>query len=326
MNPASFEQKLAAGLDGLSLSRQARALVAVSGGRDSVALLHGLVNAGFQKLVVCHVNHALRGRASTGDARFVAALAARLGLEAEIGKADVVQQAAASGESIETAARHARYGFFAQVARRRRCRTVFLAHHADDQVETFLFNLFRGTGRAGLGGMSRDSQRVVDGVRLRLLRPLLGVWREEIDGYVTAHRLKYRDDASNRSLAHTRNRIRHELLPKVEEIFGRNTRPGLWRTADIIRTEDEWLSALAGPESETLDAPKLRAQPVAQQRRRILNWLRQQGVPDIGFAEVETVRSLLEGGVAKVNLPGNRHARRREKKVFLEGVLPKAAR
>lgn len=288
-----------------------------------MALLDALVAAGFKKLIVCHLNHRLRGRASTGDARFVAALARRLGLECEVGTADVTTLAAAEGRSIETAAREARYRFFASVAKRRRCRTVILAHHADDQVETFLFNLFRGAGRAGLGGMSPESERTVEGVALRLVRPMLGIWRAEIDQYVAARKIRHREDVSNLSPAYTRNRIRHELLPMLEQLFGRDVRGAVWRNSEIIRAEEEWLDALVsnttGSEQEAfLSVPELIAQPLALQRRRILAWLRSHGVQDVGFGEVETVRSLLEGDRAKVNLPGNRHARRRAKRLFLE--------
>ena len=146
MNPSPLPLELG------SLSRTARYLVGVSGGRDSVALLHALVEAGFRRLIVCHLNHGLRGRAAAADARFVATLAARLGLECESEQVDVARLAKKMGQSLETAAREVRYAFFARVARRRRCRSLFLGHHAGDQVETFLFNLFRGSGRGGLGG------------------------------------------------------------------------------------------------------------------------------------------------------------------------------
>jgi tRNA(Ile)-lysidine synthase len=304
-------------LDGLS--KTAQALVAVSGGRDSLVLLYALIAAGYRKLVVCHLNHQLRGRASTGDARFVAALADKLGLECELGEADVKARAAAEKCSIETAARNARYEFFVAVAKKRRCKTVILAHHADDQVETFLFNLFRGAGRLGLCGMSVEAVREVAGVKLRIVRPMLAIWRTEIDDYASKNKISHREDASNQSLVYTRNRVRHELLPILEPIFGRDVRRAIWRTAEMTRSEEEWLAAMIPAEQEeTLSVPELILQPVAVQRRRILAWLRSQRVPDVGFSEVEIVRSLLKGERAKVNLPGNRHARRRAKKLFLE--------
>ncbi len=320
MKLESFRASLA------SLPRDAAYLIGVSGGRDSMALLHALLAQGFEKLVMCHLDHGLRGEESAGDARFVAETAASLGLECECETLDVAKLATKTGCSVETAARNARYEFFARIAKRRDCGTVFVAHHADDQVETFLFNLFRGAGRPGLGGMEADSERAVTirngeetaAVSLRLLRPMLGVWRQEIDEYVDANAIRFREDASNASLDYTRNRIRHELIPLAERIFGRKVNPAVQRAAEILRAEDEWLASLVSPDSEELAVPELRAQPLALQRRRIFAWLRQRGVPDCGFAEVELVRSLMDGERAKINLPGNWHARRREKRLFLE--------
>src|SRR6266404_3314420 len=118
-------------------------LVGVSGGRDSIALLHWLIEVGYENLIVCHLDHRLRGRSSQADARFVEKLAAKYHVDCELGSANVPTEAKKKKMSIETAAREARYSFFAKVAKRRRCDTIFLAHHADDLVETFLINLFR---------------------------------------------------------------------------------------------------------------------------------------------------------------------------------------
>ena len=126
-----------------------RYLIGVSGGRDSVSLLHWLVNLGYKKLVVCHLNHQLRGRSSDVDARFVEKIALRYQAEFELESVNVRAFATKQKMSVETAARDSRYSFFAKVAKRRRCHTIFLAHHADDQIETFLINLFRGAGSAG---------------------------------------------------------------------------------------------------------------------------------------------------------------------------------
>src|SRR5713101_4102747 len=173
----------------------ARYLIGVSGGSDSVALLHWLVECGYNKLIVCHLNHRLRGRSSRADAIFVQKLAAKYDLDLALGAIDVRALAMRTKQSIETAARDVRYKFFAQVARRRRCRTIFLGHHADDLVETFLINLFRGAGTSGLSAMRAVSVRKIDDVRLQVVRPLLGVWRGQIDDYVRKHRLKFREDA-----------------------------------------------------------------------------------------------------------------------------------
>ena len=189
-----------------------RYLIGVSGGRDSVALLHLLVELGYKRLIVCHFNHQLRGRSSDADARFVEKLAANYNrkivgqtgkrtarpttrtedIDFELDSADLRVLAKKKKMSIETAAREARYSFFAKVAKRRRCRTIFLAHHADDLVETFLMNLLRGAGLTGLAAMREVSTRHIGAVDLTIVRPLLSVWRSEIDAYVRAHWLKFR--------------------------------------------------------------------------------------------------------------------------------------
>src|SRR5947208_4116357 len=135
----------------------ARYLIGVSGGRDSVALLHWLVDLGYEKLIVCHLNHQLRGQSSDADARFVEKLAGKYQVDFELGAANVRALAKKKKMSIETAAREARYSFFAKVAKGQRRGTIFLAHHADDLVETFLLNLFRGAGLTGLTAMREVS-------------------------------------------------------------------------------------------------------------------------------------------------------------------------
>jgi tRNA(Ile)-lysidine synthase len=297
-----------------------RHMIGVSGGKDSVALLHLLVSSGFRRLIVCHLDHGLRGRASRADAEFVARLAERHALPLEAGCADVSAIAKAKRISIESAAREARYGFFAKAARKRKCRTLFLAHHADDQVETFLFNLFRGAGTSGLGGMRPDSTREINGVPLRLLRPLLAVWQDEIDAYACAHGFKYREDASNAETMHLRNRMRHEIIPALEKWFGREIKKSVWRSAEILGEEGRWLESLVEAPARELSVRELRKMPVARQRRIIHAWLKSMHVGDAGFAEVESVRLLLAESAkpAKINLPGDLHARRRAGKIFLE--------
>jgi tRNA(Ile)-lysidine synthase len=296
-------------------------LIGVSGGRDSVALLHWLINLGYKKLIVCHLNHQLRGRSSDADARFVEKLADKYGAAFEPGAANVRSLAKKKIMSIETAAREARYSFFAKAAKRKRCHAIFLAHHADDLVETFLLNLIRGAGLTGLAGMRDVSERGVDDIDLMIVRPLLSVWRNDIDNYVREHRLKFREDASNRNLNPLRNRIRHRVIPFLEKILGRNIRPTIWRTATIAAEEQDWIdNQLPDSTDAELSVVQLRALPVALQRRAILRWLRAQDINEVGFDAIERVRSLLSPDVriAKVNLPQDRHARRRAKTIFIE--------
>jgi tRNA(Ile)-lysidine synthase len=326
-----------------------RYLIGVSGGRDSVALLHQLVDLGYKNLTVCHLNHQLRGRSSDADAHFVEKLVAKYdgriagqalrppgsqtgkrrarpttriaNIDLELGSKDVRTLANKKKMSMETAARETRYRFFADVAKRRHCRSIFLAHHADDLVETFLINLFRGAGTAGLASIREVSTRRIDNVDVTILRPLLGVWRNEINDYVREHRLKFREDASNKSLAPLRNRIRRRVIPYLEKTLGRNIRQSIWRAATIVAEQDDWIdNQLSDSNDVDLSVQKMRDLPIALQRRQLLNWLRKQNVASVGFDLIERVRLLLDqqSRVAKINLPQDRHARRRAGKIFVE--------
>jgi tRNA(Ile)-lysidine synthase len=331
-----------------SFPPDARYLIGVSGGRDSVALLNWLGSLGYERLIVCHLNHQLRGRSSDADARFVKKLVERYNqklvgkafrrphalagkrnthpprasrIKFELGSANIRALGKKKMMSIETAAREARYAFFAETARRRNCRTIFVAHHADDLVETFLINLFRGAGSAGLAAMPEISTRQIDGVDLTIVRPFLYVWRKEIDDYVGEHRLAFREDATNKNLTPLRNRIRHRIIPYLEKMLGRNIRQNIWRTAMIAADEEKWIeSELWDSTHADLSVVKLRALPIALQRRVLLKWLRTQNVTDVGFDAIERVRSLADRDtrIAKVNLPKDRHARRRAGRIFIE--------
>lgn len=306
-----------------SIPLDSRCLIGISGGRDSVALLHWLLARGYRKLIVCHLDHRLRGRASRSDAAFVRQLAKRNKLEVEIESTDVKALAARSKQSIETAGRTARYEFFARVARRRGCPTLFLAHHADDLVETFLLNLFRGAGPVGFGGMREVASRKIAGVELQIIRPLLGVWREEINAYLKEHRLEFREDVTNQKLEPMRNRLRHRIIPYIEKQLSRKVRRALWRAAVIAADETEWLTTLTDAQQShgnELPVKKLRAQPRALQRRAIQQWLQFREVPDLDFETIERVRALLDPKAksAKTNLPRDLHARRSAGKIFIE--------
>lgn len=294
-------------------------LIGISGGRDSVALLHALVARGYHRLVVCHLDHGLRAE-SADDARFVAELAAGCCLDAVVERCDVRARAKRRHESLEAAGRHARTEFFARVANERGVGAVFLAHHADDQVETFLFNLCRGAGSAGMAAMRPITRFENDAAALWIVRPLLGVWREKIDAYVTHHGLAFCEDPSNADLGFTRNRLRHEAIPALSAALGRDVRRAIGRAAEILRDEDEFLSALPEVHAAAgeLSVRQLHELPVALQRRLIHGWLSASGVRAVGFEEVEAVRALLTQRCAKVNLPGGRHARRRAGRLFIE--------
>ena len=300
-----------------------RYLVGVSGGRDSIALLHWLTSLGYRKLIVCHLDHGMRGRAGRADAAFVSRLARRLKLVIEIERADVPAIAKHTKASLETTARHLRYAFFGRIAGRKRCRTIFLAHQADDQVETFLINLFRGSGGKGLGVMRAISVQSIESTKLRIVRPLLGVWREEIDAYLETYRIKFREDASNRDLAPLRNRVRHKIIPLLEKHFGRRIRQSIWRAGHLIAEDEGVLEALIPSKFITgakLGLRELRSLPMALQRRAIKKWLERMKVANVGYEIVESVRALLDPatGPAKINLARGLHVRRRSGKIFIE--------
>jgi tRNA(Ile)-lysidine synthase len=296
-------------------------LIGVSGGRDSIALLHAVVASGARELIVCHLDHGLR-KESREEAAFVHATAEKLGLKCVVEREDVEAHAAALKQSIETTARRCRHAFFARAAAKTGRSAILLAHHADDQVETFLFNLLRGSGGAGLVAMRSRSEHRIDRTTVTFLRPLLGVWRDEIDAYVQAHSLAYREDTSNRNQRHTRNRIRHDVLPALEASLGREVKQAIWRSAEIARAEHDFIESHVPVELATeaeLRVGDLVALPISLQRRALLLWLRARQVPNISFEDVENVRRLVAvRSPAKVNLSAGLHARRRAGKLFVE--------
>jgi tRNA(Ile)-lysidine synthase len=303
-------------------------LVGVSGGRDSVALLHLLHGAGYSKLVVCHLNHGLRGRDSGQDSAFVRRLSKRLGYPVEVSRQPVDAIARRERLSLETAARQCRYEFFAAVARRHRCGRIFLAHHADDQAETVLMNLCRGAGLRGMSGMKEESEHRVGKTIVKVLRPLLGIRRAEIEAYVARQKIPFREDSSNAEIGEfTRNRIRREVIPLLDEVFQRDVAVSIQRLSEIARSElesqDWWLGnhwkELTNGDGD-LRVARMRELPPGLRRLVIAEWLRRKNAPGCGFSEIEIVASLIPPGAgpAKINLPGGWFARRNRGRIFLE--------
>lgn len=292
-------------------------LVGVSGGADSVALLHLLVEHGFKKLVVCHLDHRLRGKASTGDAKFVERLAGKLGLPVEIGRAEVMVLAKENKQSLETAARHARHTFFEECAKRHRCQRVILAHHSSDQAETVLWNLLRGSH--GLRGM-KEIQSIG---RLEMHRPLLKWRREELRTYLANNRLSWREDATNAEPIAVRNRLRNEVLPLLAEVSGRDPVAALERELthwDDLRSITEWAVKKANPidPQGRMHLKALRELPPALQRAAIADYLRLQKVV-LDQETLERAQQLIvTTDSSVVNLPNGRYFRRREGRLFVE--------
>jgi tRNA(Ile)-lysidine synthase len=235
-------------------------VIGVSGGPDSLALLHALVRfapeAGL-RLHVAHLDHGLRADASAADAAFVAATCAAWDVPCTVGRADVAAYAAQGGCSLEDAARRVRYTFLAGVAAKVRAGVVAVGHNADDQVETVVAHWLRGAGPAGLAGMAPWAPLPlppdhaapaaalgvpVPGAAPWLLRPLLNTWRTEITAYCAEAGLTPREDASNADPAYRRNYLRHNLIPLLEREYpGLRTR--LHTSAAIFADEDALLEA-----------------------------------------------------------------------------------
>jgi tRNA(Ile)-lysidine synthase len=299
---ADVPEQVAAALNAGSLLAGVRRLgVAVSGGADSVALLHLLVPVCRRRritLVALHLNHGLRGAAAEGDAAFVRTLGARLGIVCVVGRVRGLDgkrpKQRGACQSLEMAARTARQAFFRRAASRHRLDAVAVAHHRDDAAETVLLRLMRGAGAAGLSGMRPQS--VVDG--LRVIRPLLGIGREDLRAWLKRRNQAWRDDASNSDISIPRNRVRRSVLPFLEETFGSGVVGGLARSADLLREDDAALDAQAAVATESacagkgLRADRLMPLPTALRRRAVYRWLLDRGGAEA--ATFETVGRVLE--------------------------------
>ncbi|MGA0854713.1 MAG: tRNA lysidine(34) synthetase TilS [Luteolibacter sp.] len=304
-------------------SRRSRYLIGVSGGADSVALLHILVEAGFKNLVVCHLDHRLRRKASNADARFVEKLTQSLDLPCEIGRSDIRQRMKQTGESLETAARHARHEFFADCATKHRCRKVLLAHHADDQAETVLWNLLRGSH--GLKGM-REVQKIVlsDRRTLELHRPLLALRHAELVEWLSERGHAWREDASNSEPIAVRNRLRNEVFPLMNQISGRDAVAAFVRAANDFNECENAIHAqleqlhLLDPQGR-LHLPTLKKIDPALQRAALRKFLKSAGVVDMDRRTLDAALTMLEpSGSAVINLSAGKRLRRKEARMWVE--------
>lgn len=300
------------------LPRGQPVVAAVSGGCDSIVMLDLLLRTGFGKVVVAHFNHGLRGKDADTDAAFVSDFAKRRRLPFVLGRGNTRRRAARHRESIEEAARNLRRTFLLRTARKHGADTIFLGHHAGDAAETLLFNLVRGSGSRGLGSMRPRTS--VGGIQL--VRPLLGFTRGDIETFASTHGLDFRQDASNASREHTRNRLRLDVIPFLSHAVGFDPIPALARTAEILSAEDDWMNSLIAEDAShpTLSTRALAAMPIARQRRVLQAWLSRLTQSPLDFATLERARlmALSSSPPAKTNLPANHHLRRRSGQLFVE--------
>jgi tRNA(Ile)-lysidine synthase len=275
-------------------------VVAVSGGLDSVVLLHllsGMARHRGWSLHVAHLNHRLRGRASDGDEQFVRRLAGSLGWPVTCGAADVAREARERGCPVELAARDLRHAFLAAVARETGSRRVALGHHANDQTETFLIRLLRGAAAEGLGALRWESPSPADGGVI-LIRPLLATSRTELEAWARAEGLSWREDASNREEGPLRNWLRGRVLPLLET----RTRGAVHR---LVSQAAQTLAAEANLSRELADRwlkraarrPRFDRLPVAVQRQVIVRQLLAHGV-EPEFERIERLRLRADEPVA----------------------------
>lgn len=209
-----FAQKIEQVRGLIDNSRSASFLLAVSGGMDSMCMLDLFCKVlPVERLAVAHCNFSLRDQESDGDQALVEQLAASLGVRVFVKRFDTVGYARQNGISIEMAARDLRYGWFAQLCAEHGFDVLAVAHNANDNAETLMLNLLRGTGLAGLHGMAEVSDAAV-----RVFRPLLGFTRKQIEGHVLTNRVPYRHDSSNFESDYKRNKIRNEVFPVFERI------------------------------------------------------------------------------------------------------------
>jgi len=294
-------------------------VVAVSGGADSVALLRFLLEEGKRPLVA-HVNHQLRGADSDADEQFVRDLAASFRLPCRTLAIDVKAQASRTGENLEAVARRLRYDFLIRIAQENNADWVATGHTADDQAETVLHRLLRGAGIQGLRGIAHE-RTLAPGIRL--VRPLLDTTREEIIAYLESLNQPWREDATNRDPAFTRNRIRHQLLPllrsfnpAIAEVLGRLAA----QAGEVHLEELEAAHALlkdaelpSAGELQIFSASRLQAAPGHHVRAMFRALWEREAWPrnDMTFEHWKRLVAIAHGLETATDLPGGISARRK---------------
>jgi tRNA(Ile)-lysidine synthase len=243
-------------------------VVGVSGGPDSVALLHFLSSIAPQynlRLHVAHVNHMIRGASADEDERFVEELARSLGIPVTVERVDVPRLARQLGVTVEDAGRDARYGLYRKICVQRGFSRAAVAHHADDQAETVLMRILRGAGLRGLAGIP-PIRKLDEGISV--IRPFIEVSREQIEQYCEKRRLATRTDPTNVDTQYFRNKVRCELLPLLEREYNSNIRAGLARLARLASSDEQYLEEQAVRLLDAARAAVLGSAGAADLRRR----------------------------------------------------------
>lgn len=302
----------------------ARVLVGLSGGSDSVALTHLLLdlaeNGDFSVIGLAHLNHCLRPSAGH-DEWFCRRFAEQLDVPIVVEVVDVPSVAQRDALSIEDAARRVRYDFLERTADQTGADRIAVGHTQDDQAETFLLKLMRGAGLTGLAGIYPRRGRVI--------RPLLDVTRAELRTYLLSKGAGWMEDESNDDLDNPRNRVRHRVLPELDRAARGSTRAAIARAAALIREDGQWLDEVADERCRSLlvetaaglelDVAGLAGAPPPIRRRVLLRAMRTAGVDrEIGLEHVEAVLALLSGTHGGVDVPGSRVELRGGKLVLVQ--------
>lgn len=302
-----------------------RVVCALSGGSDSVALLlllHDLHRTATLVLdCAAHLHHEIRGVEADGDQQFCRKLCERLNVPFITNQLDVPAAAARERVSIEVAARHARKAFLADVCRARSADVIATAHTENDQAETILLRIVRGAGGRGLAGIAPRRDNVI--------RPLLAVTRDELRDELTARGQAWREDATNADIAIPRNRVRHELLPYLEQHFNPAVTRALARLADVARADESWADALVETEMAeaistqddgvSLNVSHVKASPEALARRLARRAL-ELANPGRGYTveEVDLVLAVVHGDRGAAEISGLRVERFRNSEVLIK--------
>jgi tRNA(Ile)-lysidine synthase len=314
--------------------RDSHVVLAVSGGADSVALLRGMLAVkqragGPGRLVVGHLNHGLRGALADADQAWLEQLCATLDVELVVGEADFAAKRSKQGDGWEAAARDARYDFLRRTAEQIGARFIAVGHTADDQVETVLHRIVRGTGLAGLAGMPTFRPLSPS---VTLVRPLLSVRREEVLDYLAALGQDFRTDETNADPRFTRNRVRNKLLPLVRGEFNAEVDTALLRLSSQADEAQQWIAEAAAPFVEhcatfdadrqiRIDCPRLAEQPPLVIREMCKAAWAQAGWPQqaMGFAEWQLLAEMVlaTADIRATNLPAGIHAERQSSDLVL---------
>ena len=276
-------------------------LCAVSGGADSVCLLHMMLSLSQKEnftVYAAHFNHGLRGAEAERDQEFVRGLCEKWGVSCVFGAGDTKARIYETGETVEEGARALRYAFLTEAAKKVGAEKIATAHTANDQAETVLFRLARGTGSLGLGG--------IPAVRDPFIRPLLAVSRAEVEAYLAAREIPYVTDSTNEDVKYARNRVRAEILPAMEQLNGRAVE-NICRSAEILSMESDYLQSLAdarmgnlevGERAVSLPLCDLLDAPQALRGRMVRSMADALGIgrKDLGAAHIEEILSLRAEG------------------------------